>query len=451
MTDHENRPDVSVNLAGVRLRSPIGVGSIGTPLVNLMQLTPELHAGLLLKHVEAGAGYICLPSMMCVPEEMLDALEEKAKPVEYSREMPSPRFLRIETEGYGLEGLYFALSPASSPRGSARFFGATREMVRTLREKKPADVPIIASVAGLGAFPETLVAGARAFEELGVDLIEINISCGLSASVEGAVESFFEGDFPLYFAGSLVGDQPHLAGAMTRAVVGAVGTPVGVKLSAETGFPAIVGLATTVRDAGARFINCSNGAISIVPPDIYRGGKPKWPFMDGNPFIAASGNWQRMLTYKQVGAIAKFVPGIDIIATGGIVTPEHVVEAMMLGASATEAVAAVLYNGRRFIRQANRFLGDYLQGQGYNSATEIIGLGTQYIRPINQTDFAVGKAIAEVDADKCIACGLCADHVCLAIQIDGGIKRVDAGKCIGCGMCVALCPQGAVRLRMREE
>lgn len=115
-------PDLTVTLAGVKLRNPIGVGSVGFPLINPRHLTPELHANVLLKHVEAGTGYICLPTIICVPDELLADLQKTAKPFQYSQGMPSPRFMRIETEGYGLEGLYFAMSPGSPPTGAARAF-----------------------------------------------------------------------------------------------------------------------------------------------------------------------------------------------------------------------------------------------------------------------------------------------------------------------------------------
>jgi len=441
--------ELAVTLAGVKMRSPIGVGSIGTPLVNFRYLTPERHAEVLLGHVEAGAGYICLPTITCVPDELLADLETKAKPFNYSRGMPYPRFMRIETEGYGVEGLYFALSPGIAPTGSARAFRITRKMIDILKHKKPPDVPIIASVAGLGAFPETLVAGAKALEEAGVDLIELNLSCGLSTALEGALECYFEGSFPLYFAGSLVGDQPHLAERITGAVAEAVNKPVGVKLSPETGYPRIVELARRVRDAGAKFVNCGNGAVTIAPPDIYDHGKPKWPFMDGNPFVAGSGTWLRMIVYKQVAAIAKFVPGIDVIATGGLTAPQHAIEAMMLGAKATQRVTALLYDGRRSIRKDIQFLTRYVKEQGYQSVNDFTGLGLEYVRPINNIDFMPGKAVAEVDPLACTGCMQCTDHVCLAMSADHGVAKVKIDECLGCGMCVALCPEGAVTLRER--
>ena len=417
-------PDLAVTVAGVKMRNPIAVGPIGGLLINPRRSTPEMHAEMLLKHVEAGAGYICLPGTAHISEELLADLEKKAKPFEYTR-FSKFRFMRIETEGQGREGLYMALSIGVPPKWLARVFrGETRKIIEILKQKKPQDVPLIANVIGLGAFPETYAMGAKACEEAGVDLIEVNLGCTAGPSQEGAVDDYFEKEFPLYFPGALIGDQPDLAESITRAVVQAVNIPVGIKLSPETGYPRIVEVARRVRDAGARFVTCSHCAVTIVPPDIYRSGKPKWSFMDGNPFVGGCGNWLRLIVYKQVSAIAKFVPGIDIVALGGLGVPEHIVEAMMLGAKVTPLVTDVMYDGRSLIRKHIRFLTKYMKEQGYQSVNDFIGLGLEHVKPINKIDFMPDRVFAEVDPLECSGCARCTDHVCLATYMENSVAKV---------------------------
>ena len=56
--------------------------------------------------------------------------------------------------------------------------------------------------------------------------------------------------------------------------------------------------------------------------------------------------------------------------------------------------------------------------------------------------------VAQVDADLCAACGLCADHCQFdAITMDNGYASVDVIACMGCGVCVAQCPQDAFTLQ----
>ncbi len=163
-------------------------------------------------------------------------------------------------------------------------------------------------------------------------------------------------------------------------MVAAVKIPVGAKFSAEVGFPRIVDMARRVKAAGAKYIHVGGAAVGIAPPDIYNGGKPLWPFIDGNPFCLTSGSWMRRVCYRDVAAVARFVPGLDIVASGGLVTPEHCVEAMMLGATVTQLCAGVMEQGRSLLRRSNAFLQDFLAEQGYSGAQELIGLGQPYIK-----------------------------------------------------------------------
>jgi dihydropyrimidine dehydrogenase (NAD+) subunit PreA len=326
----------------------------------------------------------------------------------------------------------------------------TRNLMKSLKENKPADVPIISQILGLSDLPETYVDGAKRAEELGADLIELNFSCPGPAGQKGAVDDFFQKRFPARFQGTLLGDQPDLVEGIVRQVVKSVKIPVGVKLSAETGFPRIVGIARAARDAGAKYILVTGGAVGIVPPDIYHRGKPLWPFMDGNPFCLTSGSWLRRVCYRDVAAIARFVPGIDIAAAGGLVTPEHCIEAMMLGASLTQLCTAVIEQGRGIIRQSNDFLRKFMIEQGYHKMQEIIGLGQPYIKYQEDVNMMQDLVVSQFDETRCTRCGHCLDNFCTAIYSEKGKIKVNQEKCAGCGGCTVTCRQGAFTLVARS-
>ena len=73
----------------------------------------------------------------------------------------------------------------------------------------------------------------------------------------------------------------------------------------------------------------------------------------------------------------------------------------------------------------------------------LLGLGTG--KP-EETDFFGGEK-AEIDPEKCINCGLCAEHCRF-----GAIRRTESGcrvrdwACEGCGVCEYVCPAQAVTL-----
>lgn len=73
------------------------------------------------------------------------------------------------------------------------------------------------------------------------------------------------------------------------------------------------------------------------------------------------------------------------------------------------------------------------------------------LRAINELgirDATNSHFYAEIDPDKCVACGTCADERCQVNAIEEGddAYRVIRERCIGCGLCVTACPSEAIRL-----
>lgn len=67
--------------------------------------------------------------------------------------------------------------------------------------------------------------------------------------------------------------------------------------------------------------------------------------------------------------------------------------------------------------------------------------------------FLTSSFLAQVDADLCIGCGICADERCPmeAIRIEDDIAYINKEKCIGCGLCETKCPVDAITLIKRPE
>lgn len=444
-------PSLEVTFAGLKFRSPIGVGAVGRPFGK--SVTPELHAEVLLKHVEAGAGYIVIPAGGYATQETIRKIEARAKPEERRSSFPSGmRIIRAYTPvgpyGYGVEGIY-TLGWAGfmdTESGKERTQDAEAVM-KIVKERKPKDVRIIINTLGYGDLPDSYVDSAKRWEQLGADLIELNLSCPGQPTMRNAVEDFQEKRFAARWYGSVIGELPDIVENITREVAKAVSIPVGVKLSPETGLLRVVGLARRIRDAGAKWVQSVNCGISIAPPDIYNRGKPVWPFTDGNPFVGIAGSWLRPQSYKHVAAVARFAPGIDIAAAGGLMTPEHCVEVMMLGARQVQLCTGIIEKGRKLIRQCDSFLKKFMVEQGYRSVEEIIGLGQQYIKYLEEVDRSVGgEVVAVIDDTKCTNCGVCTDQFCVALYREDGQVKVNEKNCNGCGCCMTGCPVDAIKL-----
>ncbi len=443
---------LATTFAGVKMRSPVGVAPINIPRGERSVITPEIHAEILLKHVEAGAGYVYIPCIDYISEELIAKLRPIAQPRESVARPHGARLMRLQPRGYGPDALlHLGMTSLVSAEANIETFKLVKKTLDIVKKRLPEGVPILAVSSPLGNFAESAVASAKNAEELGIDLLEVNFGCGLTPSIEGAIDYYLERKFPLVMGGPLLGEHFDLVENITREVLKAVRIPVGVKLTPEIGFPRVVGLARNLRDMGVKYIEIANFGPAIAPPDIYNRGKSLWPYVEGNPFVAGCGSSLRMACYKNVAGIAKFAPGIEVAASGGLMTPEHVVEVMMLGAGIAELCTGILFQGRSLLRRTTEFLERFMEEQGYNSIEEIVGLGIQYILPSDKVEFYPGRVVAEVDPAKCKESGLCTDHVCVATVRENGKAKVIPEACDGCGLCVENCPHGAIRLKLLDK
>ena len=137
--DGDRFQGLDIKLAGIKIRTPIGIGSVGSLSVNPGRQTPELRAEVLLKDVEAGAGYICLPTTRYITDALLSDLEKKAKPFQFRGASTRPLiFMRADKER---RTMYNIGPPVKSPGSLVGIFQRnTLGIIQILREKKPKDV-----------------------------------------------------------------------------------------------------------------------------------------------------------------------------------------------------------------------------------------------------------------------------------------------------------------------
>jgi len=434
--------DLRVNWAGVKMRNPIGVAPLNGAIGYARK--PKVAADELMKHAEAGAGFVYISHTR----------PTRSSPAENK---PALKFIKAQCPGFAKrEGLFVT----GDVEACVHYLDSSLETLSIVKKQLPDDVPVIGDVSGFGADPDSWAKIAKEFEDAGADAIELDTACPItivsSEKMEGSVTvdtiagidtKEMETLRKLNLAPS-VGDTPEVLGPIVRACADAVEVPIGVKPSAEAGFPKCVAIAKICADNGATFVTNINAPLSVAPPQIYNNGRSPYESVNFrlNPIGAVSGPWDRYQCYKTTATIAFFVPEIDVAAVGGIVNSEHVVEMLMLGAKHVHLSSGLFWKGRKFITDSVAFLDRFMDEHGYEKMTDLIGIGLKHMGFVDSSiDWEEDKIATRVDKEKCIQCGVCTDFYCpVPTTGDDGFPFIDESLCQGCGLCVAICPGNAL-------
>lgn len=425
--------DISVTFAGKKLKNPLGVASHA---LTSPEHDPQALADHLRGYVEAGAAFVYTPFIN----------PEARHPKGYS---PAYKFMGVGSrEPFAREGLLVA---CDAERIMCRLEEG-QKLVDLLKKSLPEDVPVIANIIGPGADAAGWALHAKKFEDAGADIIEMNVSCPLPAMTADAVDAYTSGEL-VGAAGALLGDSPVLLRPVVESVVQAVGVPVGVKLTPETGFPRLVGVAESIQAAGAKFISGINAPLTCSPPDIYNDGKAKWPGIQDHMLCAALGPWDRFLNYRNLATLSMFIPGMELAAIGGLVEPEHVVEAMMLGGRVCQMSSGLFWRGTDLISDSLTFLSDYMDKMDYASTDDFIGRAITHMKPVEDIDWRMEDYVSSTDDRKCRRCGICSNGICTARTLKENPLRMEVNEdmCYGCGLCEAVCPEHAISVQEKKH
>jgi dihydroorotate dehydrogenase (NAD+) catalytic subunit len=257
----------------------------------------------------------------------------------------------------------------------------------------------------------------QAFDAVGVDAFEINVSCSHSGALHG----------------NLNVDTLHLEQLMKR-VRGITTTPIWIKLSYST---TLVSMAKRAEELGADAIVCTN---SIGPGMLIdtTTAKPKLGIKGGGGG----------LTGKAIFPIALWCVhqlsetlSIPIVGCGGIFTADDVVQMLMAGASAVQLYTAPALKGPRVFKRITADLQRFLaENPQYSSVGDLVGLVRSKTR---EHQFASPAPV--VIKEKCTGCGICVvacafDALSMVRHTNEKPFAVIANNCISCNACVGVCP-----------
>ena len=295
----------------------------------------------------------------------------------------------------------------------------------------------------------------RRIEDTGADGIELNYGCPHGMSERGM--------------GAAVGQVPEYCEQITRWVMDVAGIPVIVKLTPN--ITNIVSPARAAVAAGANALSLINTINSITAVDL--------DTLEISPNIGGKGGHGgyagpavKPIALNMLAALGtdEIVHGsrLPISAMGGIGTWQDAAEFLLLGASSLQVCTAVMHYGYRIIEDLCDGLSNWMDAKGFATIADVSGKSLHRISDFKNFDLSF-RAIARIDASKCIQCNLCyvacndTAHQCIdlvnaagqivqpysyAVESNGKVEAtatrphpvVRETDCVGCRLCYNVCP-----------
>lgn len=302
--------------------------------------------------------------------------------------------------------------------------------LKQLKENYP-DKIVVASI--MGTNEQDWEELAQLVTEAKANMIEMNLSCPQMTSHE---------------MGSDVGTNPELVKKYCAAVKRGSDLPMMAKMTPN--ITDMIPAAEASLAGGAEGIATINTVKSISNIDLEK--RVALPIVNGKSSISGfSGKAVKpiALRFIQQLRVAAGLEQLPISGIGGIETWQDAAEFILLGATTLQVTTSVMQYGYRIVEDMKNGLMHYMEDQGVDHLSELIGSANKNIVPAEDLDRDY-KVYPKIDWDKCIGCGRCYvscfDGAHQAITWDPKTRRpsVDTSKCVGCHLCNLVCPVGAI-------
>ena len=301
--------DLRTRYLGLDLQSPLVASS--SPLTGTLDGLRRLEA--------AGAGAVVLPSLF---EE--DLAEE-------TRQVDALR----ATGATGAE------ARAGYPDQAGYGAGPAAYLALVTQAKQALSIPVMASLNGVSR--GGWVRYASRLEQAGADALELNI--------------YYVSSRPGQSGGEV---EWHYLDVV-RAVRGAIGIPLAVKLSPY--FSSLANLAGQLVEAGANGLVLFN---RFYQPDL------DIEAMEVLPALELSSSAELRLPLRWI-AILHRRWGISLAASTGVHTAEDVAKVLLAGADVAMMTSALLRNGPDHLRPVETRLRDWMDGHRYETIEQLRG------------------------------------------------------------------------------
>ncbi|MEM3507229.1 MAG: 4Fe-4S binding protein [Candidatus Bathyarchaeia archaeon] len=387
--------DLSVEIAGVKLRSPI-----------ILSSGPLGRSGSLIYRI--------------AKRTMVGAITTRAIGIKPCITLKSPRYVKIPNA-------LLSTDPWSDI--------PLENWEKEIKKAKEAGIPIIANIQPMGANPageaEKL---AKTLEEAGASMIE----CSAYGCSNAAMANLPIGPIASAEIGKI--QNKERTKTIVKAAKEAVSIPVIAKLVPEVSD--LLELVEVSEKAGADAISIRDTIFSGLSFDIYS-GKPLLKPLAGTNWLDFSGSSIKPIAIAHVFEAARKT-NLPIIGIGGVSSWQDAIEMLIAGASAVGLHTIALIEGPYVINKIVKGIENYLKEMNYGSIKEIIGLG---IKKMEELKSSSKSHYLKFDEALCDGCGKC-EISCIydAIKIENNKPNILYETCTNCALCEIVCPNNALKV-----
>lgn len=269
---------------------------------------------------------------------------------------------------------------------------------------------------------------ARACEDAGADMLELNVSCP-HMTVEGS--------------GAKVGQAHELVRRFVETCRAACRIPIVAKMT-----PNVTDIRLPARFAkqgGADGISAINSVAGLAGVGIEDWVPSPNVFGRG----AASGFTGPAIKPIGLRCIADLASdpelGLPLSGIGGVETWVDALEYILLGASSVQVTTGILHYGYGIVESMIEGLSDYMAGRGVARVADLVGRALKNLCETGAFDL-MRQGVASYDLDRCVGCGqcytVCRDAGGSALSWDAAARRpvLDESRCLSCMVCDIVCP-----------
>ena len=250
------------------------------------------------------------------------------------------------------DGILYS-SPGLPNPGITKFVDRVRRIKKCMKDGPP----IVGSVAG-STIEEHCVLATQ-LEESGVDAIELDLAC---PNVPGKL-------LGVHWLENL-----EDVAKIVKTTKEVLSVPLWIKFGlGSPGVTSPLQLTCVAAEAGADSVKL----FPIFPcmPINPHTGKP----LLGNIVGSMTGRPLKAVGIKYVADVARAVE-LPIIGSGGVSSGIDVIEYLMAGASATEVVSSLIYEGPKAVKRIVQEIEEFMTEIGYNNLNEITGMSLKWTK-----------------------------------------------------------------------